>query len=272
MLGEMGLLRILATSLVFLCPLLPVGAEVIRVKGSDTLGAKLVPLLAEAFKARNPGLSIEIVAGGSSSAFSELARGTADIGMATRRPRPGEIAAAARNGMRFEEIVACHDIFAVVVHKNNPVPGLTKEQVAGIFTGKIRDWREVGGTPGPITVYTRNTASGSYEIWQKLAMGGLGYAPGAIKVAGGTGVPQLVASDIRAITYVGLAHSRESGIRALPIDGVSPVAGKARTYAFALPCFYYLPDKAKPAARAFVAIAKGEEGRALIEQTGFVAD
>ena len=172
MLGEMGLLRILATSLVFLCPLLPVGAEVIRVKGSDTLGAKLVPLLAEAFKARNPGLSIEITAEGSSSAFSELARGTADIGMATRRPRPGEIAAAAKNGIRFEEIVACHDIFAVVVHKDNPVPGLTKEQVAGIFTGKIRDWREVGGTPGPtrsthatpLPVLTRSGRSWRWEV------------------------------------------------------------------------------------------------------------
>lgn len=246
------------------------GAQVVSIKGSDTLGAKLVPQLAETFKSKNDGVKFEIAAEGSSTAFPALANGTAQIGMSSRKAKPDEITAARTKGVKLTEIEACHDMIVVIVNKNNPLKSLTKDQVAKIFTGQVKDWSEIGGAPGPISVYTRNTSSGTYKDWQSLAMKGRNYAPGSQKLAGNEQIVKETAENRNGIGYVGLAYAKSNGIHDVAIDGVQPVAANAKKYAYSRACYFYLPENAEPTAKAFVDFALGAEGQAIASRLGFV--
>ena len=246
------------------------GAQTISIKGSDTLGAKLVPQLAESFKSKNGGVKFEIAAEGSSTAFPALANGTAQIGMSSRKAKPEEITAARAKGIKLKEVEACHDMIVVIVNKGNPLKALTKDQVAKIFTGQVKDWSEVGGAPGPISIYTRNTSSGTYKDWQTLAMKGRNYASGSQKLAGNEQIAQEVAKNKNGIGYVGLAYAKSSGVHDVTVDGVQPVASNAKKYAYSRACYYYIPENADATAKAFVEFATGGEGQKIAQRLGFV--
>src|SRR4051812_4725908 len=121
------------------------------IKGSDTLGAKLVPQLAEAFKAANPGTSFEIAAEGSTTGLTAIIDGTAQIGMSSRRAKPTEMSAASAKGINMKPTVVAYDGIAIIINAENSVKSLTKKQVEQIFTGDITDWSAVGGAPGKIS-------------------------------------------------------------------------------------------------------------------------
>jgi phosphate transport system substrate-binding protein len=246
------------------------GAQTISIKGSDTLGAKLVPQLAESFKSKNSGVKFEIAAEGSSTAFPALANGTAQIGMSSRKAKPEEITAARAKGIKLNEIEACHDMIVVVVNKGNKVKSLTKDQVAKIFTGAVKDWSEVGGAPGPISIYTRNTSSGTYKDWQSLAMGGKDYAKSSQKLAGNEQIAEEVAKNKNGIGYVGLAYAKKNGLLDVTIDGVEPVAANARKYAYSRACYFYVPENAEATTKAFIEFASGPEGQKIAKNLGFV--
>src|SRR5678815_286513 len=141
----------------------PVHAERLVIKGYDTLGAKLVPQLAEQFKAQNPGTTFDIAAEGSTTGIAAIIDGTAQIGMASRRAKPSEVGAASGKGINMKPTIVAYDGIAVIVNSANPIKGLTKKQVEQIFTGDVTDWSAIGGRPGQISVYTRNTSSGTYS-------------------------------------------------------------------------------------------------------------
>jgi phosphate transport system substrate-binding protein len=245
-------------------------AQSISIKGSDTLGAKLVPQLAESFKAKHPEVKFEIAAEGSATAFQALANGTAQIGMSSRKAKPDEITAASSKGVILKEIEACDDMIVVITNKSNPIKALTKGQVAKIFTGQVKDWSEVGGNPGPISIYTRNTSSGSYKDWQNLAMAGRDYPSSSQKMAGTEQIAQEVAKNKNGIGYVGLAFAKASGVRDLKIDGVAPVAENSKKYAYSRTCYYYIPENAQALAKEFVEFALGSEGQVIAKKIGFV--
>src|SRR5712691_1692327 len=104
-------------------------ADRLVIKGSDTLGAKLVPQLAEAFKAQHPGTTFNIAAEGSTTGIAAIIDGTAQIGMASRPTKPEEVAAAKAKGVNFKETIVAYDGIAVIVSTANPIKGLTKKQV-----------------------------------------------------------------------------------------------------------------------------------------------
>src|SRR5437660_12870419 len=121
-------------------------ADTLVIKGSDTLGAKLVPQLAEEFKAQHAGTTFNIAAEGSTTGIAAIIDGTAQIGMSSRPTKPEEIAAAKAKGVNFKETVVGYDGIAVIVNSANPVKGLTKKKVEQIFTGEIAEWSAVGGS------------------------------------------------------------------------------------------------------------------------------
>lgn len=247
------------------------GAQTLSLKGSDTLGAKLVPQLAEAFKAAgNTGVKFEIAAEGSTTAFPALANGTAQIGMSSRKVKDDERTFCKTKGVYIKEHAICHDMLVVIVNKNCPVSNLTKAQVAKIFTGQIKDWSEIGGAPGKISIYTRNTSSGTYKDWQKLAMGGRDYPSTSLKMAGNEQIAQEVAKNKNGIGYVGLAYAKTPGTKAVTIDGVEPVAANAKKYVYARLCYLYAPDKPTAEAAAFLDFVKSPAGQTIVEKVGFI--
>lgn len=246
------------------------GAQSISIKGSDTLGAKLVPQLAEAFKSMHPDVKFEIAAEGSSTAFPALANGTAQIGMSSRKAKPEEITAARAKGVSLNEIVVCHDMLVVITNKSNQIKALTKDQVAKIFTGQVKDWSEVGGTPGPISIYTRNTSSGTYRDWQTLAMRGRNYSSSSLKMASTEQIAQEVARNKNGIGYVGFAFAKAPGVTNVIINGVKPIAANAGTYIYSRACYLYVPQNGDALSRSFVAFASSPPGEEIAKKIGFV--
>src|SRR5678815_816740 len=141
----------------------PVHAERLVIKGYDTLGAKLVPQLAEAFKAQHPDTTFDIAAEGSTTGIAAIIDGTAQIGMSSRRAKPAEVGAASAKGVNLKPTIVAYDGIAVIVNAANTIKSLTKKQIEQIFTGEVADWSGVEGSGGKITIYTRNTSSGTYS-------------------------------------------------------------------------------------------------------------
>ena len=198
-------MKTLLSVVAVLCAASTVSAQKFVIKGSDTLGAKLVPTLAEEYKARNPGVSFEIAAEGSTTGISAIIDGTAQIGMSSRRARPTEVSAATAKGVSLKPLIVAYDGMAVIVNAKSPIANLTLRQVEQIFTGDVTDWSAVGGRPGKISVYTRNTSSGTYSDWKDLAMKKRDYAKSSQKMAGNEQIAAEVAKNPNGIGYVGLA-------------------------------------------------------------------
>lgn len=246
-------------------------AQTLSIKGSDTLGAKLIPQLAEKYKAEgHADVKFEIAAEGSATAFPALANKTAQIGMSSRKAKEEEITDCKTKGVVLKEYPVCFDMLCVIVNKNNPVKNLTKAQVAKVFTGQVKDWSEIGGTPGPVSLYTRNTSSGTYKDWQKMAMDGRDYPASSLKMAGTEQIAQEVAKNKGGIGYVGLAFSETRGTKALNIDGIAPIGDNKKTYAYSRECYLYLPEDATPEATAFLQFVLSPAGQTVITSTGFI--
>ena len=260
------------TGLVVISALGIARADTIVIKGSDTLGAKLVPQLAEQFKSEHPGTTFDIAAEGSATGFAALIDKTAAIGMASRPAKPEEIANGKAKGVDMNETTVAYDGIAVIVNTANSIKSLTKKQVEQIFTGEVTDWSAVGGSGGRISVYTRNTSSGTYAEFKELAMKKRDYARDSQKLAGNEQIAQEVGKNPNGIGYVGLAYSKALGVKIVSIDGAMPskesVLGK--TYPYARPTFYYTNGEPTGAVKEFIDFTVAPEGQKIVEQVGFV--
>jgi phosphate transport system substrate-binding protein len=247
-------------------------ADRLVVKGSDTLGAKLVPQLAEQFKAEHPDATFDIAAEGSTTGFAALIDGTAQIGMSSRPAKPAEIAAATAKGVTLKETIVAHDGVAVIVNSANPINGLTKKQVEQIFTGQVSDWSAAGGTGGAISIYTRNTSSGTYSEFKELAMNKRDYAPSAQKMAGNEQIAAEVGKNANGVGYVGLAYIKAAGIKVVPIDGEMPSVASVqkKAYPYARPTFFYTNGEPSGLAKAFVEFTLSAAGQKIVAGAGFV--
>ncbi len=247
-------------------------AQKLVIKGSDTLGAKLVPMLAEEYKAKNPGVSFEIAAEGSTTGIAAITDSTAEIGMSSRRARPTEISAAQAKGVNMKPYIVCYDGMAVIVNANSPIKDLTTRQVEQIFTGDVTDWSAVGGPAGSISIYTRNTSSGTYQDWKDLAMKRRDYAKSSQKMAGNEQIAAEVAKNPNGIGYVGLAYINAPGIKVVSIAGSVPTKESVlkKTYPYARPTFYYTNGEPHGEAAKFIEFTLSDAGQRVVEQVGFV--
>jgi phosphate transport system substrate-binding protein len=161
---------------------------------------------------------------------------------------------------------------AVIVNASSPIAKLTLRQVEQIFTGDVTDWSAVGGKPGKISIYTRNTSSGTYSDWKDLAMKKRDYAKSSQKMAGNEQIAAEVAKNPNGIGYVGLAYIKAEGIKVVPIDGVTPSKETvlSKKYAYARPTFYYTNGDATGEAAKFIEFTLSSAGQKIGESIGFV--
>ena len=250
----------------------PAGETKLVIKGSDTLGAKMVPQLAETYKAAGHDVSFEIAAEGSSTAFTSLLAGTAEIGMSSRDIKDSEKDEFTAKGLEVKEWVAGYDMIAVIVNSANPVANLTTEQIEGIFTGDIKDWSEVGGPAGPISVYTRNTSSGTYKSFQEMAMNKRDYGADTQKMAGNEQIVAEVSKNANGIGYVGLAYTKAEGIKSVSVNDVALDPKNAKEYPISRSLYYYTVDgKLSEAGQAFLDWAMKDPAAAeVVDRVGFI--
>jgi len=264
--------KILSFTLSMLVAGSSVFADTLIIKGSDTLGARFVPQLAEHFKAANPEIDFQIAAEGSSTGIAAILDNTAQIAMSSREVTPLEISGGLVKNITFTPTVVAYDGICVIVNAACSIKNLTKKQVEQIFTGDIKDWSALGGTPGPISVYTRNTASGTYKDFQHMAMNKRDYSMSSQKMAGNEQIAAEVGKNPAGIGYVGLAYKNAEGLKVLTINNIEPTNDNIRntSYPYSRATYFYTNGQPTGIIKKFVDFTVGEEGQKIATQVGFV--
>ena len=254
---------------------LPVCAvETIVIKGSYTLGAKMVPQLAEEFKAKMTAqgieVSFEIAAEGSSTGVASVIDGTAEIGMSSRDIQEKEFAKAKARGVNMKKLTMAKDGIAIIVNENNPLESISLEEIELIFTGDVVNWAGVSNEPGPISAYTRNTSSGTYAFFRQLGMQSRDYGIDTQKMAGSEQITTEVANNPNGIGYVGLAYLGTPGVKVLPVDGLLP---EDPNYPLARPLYFLINSEAKlsPLANDFIGFSMSPEGQDIVKRVDFLS-
>ncbi len=245
-------------------------AQDILIAGSDTLGAKLIPQLAEAYRKKHPDVNFQIQAEGTSTGFLALLEGDCEIGMASRPATPEEVKRFEKKNLQVSRFLIAHDMIAVIVHENNPVKNLSSGHLKDIFTGKADSWDGYGGK-GPLKAMTRNTSSGTYKIFQHLALNGEAYGQHILKMAGSLQVHQEVALDPQLISYVGIAYANAPGLKPVALDGIPPTPANAHRYPLTRDLFLYTTQRITPEAQSFLEwVLYSPQARKVVSDSAFI--
>ncbi len=282
-------------------------AEVLfRLHGSNTVGASLAPALVEAFLRDELGASrvqfrpagkpqegsviaelaggkqvkIEIQAHGSSTGFRSMKAGQADIAMSSRPIKEKEFNALLADGKldteEAEHVIGLDGI-AVIVAASNPVKKLSIDQLAAIYSGRIRNWKAVGGKPGPIHVYARDDNSGTYDTFKSLVLGKQRrLITNARRYESNAKLSDGVATDPQAIGFVGLPYVRKS--RALVISAGEGARAPSEfnvateDYALSRRLFMYasISDNL-PEMKKFLDYIGSKKGQEVVRKVGFIS-
>jgi phosphate transport system substrate-binding protein len=244
--------------------------KTITMQGSTTV-LPIAQRTAEVFMERHPDVKISVQGGGSGIGIAAIVDGTCDIGDASRAMKEQELREATSKGKDPKANVIAMDGIAVVVHPSNKVSALTKEQVKDIFTGKISNWSQVGGSQEKIVVVSRDTTSGTFECFNELACEKAKVRPDALMQVSNQAVASTVAKTPGAIGYVGIGYL-SSQIKALKLDGVMPSKENVlnNKYSLARPLFMYTNGVPQGMVKEYIDFVKSEEGQKLVEEEGFV--
>ncbi|MDD4103065.1 MAG: phosphate ABC transporter substrate-binding protein [Kiritimatiellae bacterium] len=241
--------------------------------GSTTVGP-IAKAFAEYMMRQNPVVNITVSESGSGNGAKALLNNTCDIANLSRHLKEAEKKAMEEKGVKPVEHVAAFDALPVIVHPSNRVKGLTIEQVRDIYTGKIVNWKEVGGSDQRIVVISRDTNSGTYESFKELVLGKDDkIIEGAEYTGSNGGVRQRVQMTRGAIGYAGLGFVDRT-VKALEINGVAPCAETviAKKYPLARELFMFTNGEpaADSLAAKFIGLSRTARGREIIEEIGFV--
>jgi len=238
--------------------------------GSTTVGP-IAKAFAEYYQSRNPGVNITISETGSGNGAKSLINNACDVANMSRPMKDKEFEQAVEKGIMPIAHVVAMDGIAVIVHESNRVDALSIEQVRGIYTGKITNWRQLGGASQEIVKISRDTASGTYETFEKLVMN-KEQIKGAEYVQSNGAARAAVRTTPAAIGYVGLGFLE--GVKALTIDGVNPSPRTVVTGAYPVsrPLFMWTngyPELGSHVHR-FVTLHLTRDGQQIVEEVGFV--
>jgi phosphate transport system substrate-binding protein len=248
----------------------------ITVKGSDTM-VILGQRWAEEYMAKHKGTTVQVTGGGSGTGISALINGTTDVCEASRAMKDTEKKQVQEKaGGPPVEITVAKDGLSVFVNGSNKVKELTMAQLKDIYTGKVTDWKDVGGEPGKIIPYSRENSSGTYVFFKEHVLANADYTPRAQAMPGTAAVVNAVARDKGAIGYGGGAYATK-GIVVLKVkkDAGSPAVGpsdatvKDGTYPLSRPLFFYLRPKASAAIKAFTDWVLSAEGQGIVTKVGY---
>lgn len=300
--GPRHLAALLAAIAVLAAPPLRAQDETLRLHGSNTVGQRLAPALVREWAAAR-GLQetgsaktaeeelrmvfadaqrrvvVDVHSHGTGTGYKDLVEGRADLWMASRPANAGEVAGAARVGRLDapeQEHVIALDGLAIIVHPDNPVRGLSVDQVRDLFAGRIGDWSAVGGRPGAVKRYARDDKSGTYDSFRSMVLRDAALAPGTSRFESTDQLAAMVAADPAGIGFVGLAGVgparalavADVGTRALAADRVTV---GTEDYVLSRRLFLYNREAPSALAGDFIEFALGARGQAVVERIGFVS-
>lgn len=237
----------------------------VTVSGSTSVGSPMEKL-AEAFEGKNSGVKVEVQQLGSSAGIKNAIEGVSEIGMSSRDLKDEEKSSG------LKETIIATDGIAVITNKANKVTDLTLDQVKDIYTGKITNWKEVGGEDAPIVVVSREDGSGTRDGFQEK----VGFESEELikdaQISDGSGnIKSTVEGNVNAIGYISFGYVDEA-VNAVKVDGVEinheTVANNE--YVIARPFILVNKDCISDNAQALIDFILSDEGQSILEEKGFI--
>ena len=257
--------------------------KMIQIKGSDTM-VNLVQILAEAYMEKHPQNPLAVLGGGSGTGIAALINGTCDIANHTRPMKDKEIKMAKDNGVIPHRFIIAVDGLSVIVNEKNPISEMTMDQMGAIYRGEITNWKEVGGPDGFISLYGRQSNSGTYDFFQELVLGKQNYSQDMMQMNGNAQILEGVTRDKLGIGYIGVGYTLDSdgkvrkGIKILkvakesgataysPLDKAAIYSGD---YPVARPLFQSSAGTPQGSVLDFIKFEISEEGQKIVGREGF---
>jgi phosphate transport system substrate-binding protein len=249
-------------------------ANKITIKGSDTM-VILSQQWAEAYMKKHPETTIQVTGGGSGVGIAALINGSTDIANSSRPMKPGELekikAKYNKNGI---EIACAKDGLSVFLNKGNVVSELTVEQIGAIFSGKITNWKQVGGADAKIQLYGRESSSGTFEFFKEHVVK-TDFSPNCQTLPGTAAIVNAVKKDKYSIGYGGAAYAEDVKDCKVKKDakskGILPTAAniKNKTYPISRYLYMYLKSKPTGETKKFIDWILGSEGQKMITTVGY---
>jgi len=249
--------------------------EAITVKGSDTM----VPLgqrWAELYMKEHPEITIQVTGGGSGTGIAALINGTTDIAESSRPMKDAEKAdTKAKRGKDVLELPVAVDGLAVYVHETNPIEELSLPQLKAIYTGAVKNWKEVGGRDARILLYSRENNSGTYVYFKEHVLENADYYPTAQTLPGTAAVINAVSKDPRGLGYGGIAYGK--GIKHLRVkkDANSPAIDPtmenvlAARYPISRHLYWYFAGAPTGDLKNFAEWVVSKDGQTVVENVGY---
>ncbi|MDD4957438.1 MAG: PstS family phosphate ABC transporter substrate-binding protein [Candidatus Omnitrophica bacterium] len=251
--------------------------DMLQIKGSDTL-INLVQKLSEVYMEEYSGKYIAVTGGGSGTGIAALMNGKCDIANASRDIKAKEITQAEARGITPKRVVVAIDGLSVIVNEDNPVDRLTVEQLGKMFRGEIKNWSEVGGDNAPVTLYGRQSNSGTFSFFMEEVLKG-DYSANMKRMNGNSQIVEAIKADRTGIGYVGVGYVKKAeGITVLkvaknasfpyasPLDEADVKSGK---YPISRPLNQYINGTPKGDVLDFIKFELSPEGQAIVEEEGF---
>jgi phosphate transport system substrate-binding protein len=253
----------------------------LTISGSATL-QPLSERWVEEFNKANPGTNISVKGGGSGQGISNLINKSTDIANSSRKMKDEEMKQAEEKGLKVQEIPVAMDGITIIVNPKNPIKSLTLQQLSDIYTGKTKDWKELGGTPGKIVAIGRDSSSGTYEFFKEDVLKKADYRSDMISSKANPAIGTNVAQSAGAIGYIGVAFAGEyvkaGKVKEVPIsfkEGEAPIyptvdnvhSGK---YPISRSLYNYVSGEPEGTAKAYLDFVRSEEGQKIVSDEGYI--
>nr|WP_319395383.1 phosphate ABC transporter substrate-binding protein [uncultured Desulfobacter sp.] len=239
-------------------------------KGSTTV-LPIAQKAAEAYMADHPDVKISLSGGGSGNGIKALIDGTTHIGNASRFIKTKEVETAVNRGVYPVPFRIALDAIIPVVHPSNSISKLTMTQLKEIYLGKIRDWKQLGGTPGKIVVISRDSSSGTFGVWKELVMLKERVVPSALTVPSNGGIVQAISNTPGAIGYIGLGYLNKD-LKALTVDGIEGTEENTLngTYPISRALFMFTNGWPEGDTLSFLSFILSRKGQDLVKEAGSI--
>jgi len=244
--------------------------DTIVIKGSTTV-LPVAQAAAEVYMKSHPGVNISISGGGSGNGIKALIDGTTDIGNSSRFIKDSEVKLAYEKDMYPVPHRVAMDAIVPIVHMDNPVKDLTIEQLSLIYQGKITNWKEIGGNDLKIIVVSRDTSSGTYEVWEEKVLHKTRVTEKAQLQASNGAVVQAVSKNKYAIGYIGLGYLNKS-VKTINVNGIEATMANALSgkYPVSRPLFMFTKGWPEGTVSDFINFVLSKDGQDIVKKEGYV--
>lgn len=242
-------------------------ANIIKISGSSSVGP-LIEAEAEVFEEEMPEVTVEVNQLGSSAGIKDAINGTVEIGISSRDLKEKELETG------VSEKAIAYDGMAVIINKENSVKDLTMEQVKDIYTGKITNWKDVGGEDSEIVLVSREDGSGTRDAFQEIVGFDSEQLSPKAQISDGSGsIKTMVSGNKNAIGYISFSYVDDS-VKAVNIDGVEPTAEKVKDKTYKLSRAFllvYKEENLNDNSRKFIDFIMDKKGQDIVEDEGLIS-